>query len=224
VEGSTEANGGKKEACIVTSDRCHTHSHSMFARNDKIIEQLVEPEVHVVGEIIGGSGFDYDNAFCKHEVKSGNQWVCVGGEEKGQSQCDYPSNKEEMYVWNQPLDLHFYTQTLQGWPKMVFTVGRLDSLGNNTLVGYAFCYVPTESGIHEMDVAVWRPRGTPKEEVFDFFLGGVPHLVNDELVYNANRAKEERCRISTLHQGYIHLRLEVMLRNMHSNVVASTKK
>jgi hypothetical protein len=44
------------------------------------LKQLLEPELHVIGEIIGGSGFGYDNAFATMEVKKGKEWVCVGGE------------------------------------------------------------------------------------------------------------------------------------------------
>lgn len=49
------------------------------------------------------------------------QWVCVGGEESGQTQVDYPA-AEEMIVWNHPIDLHYYTKSIEGWPKIVFEV------------------------------------------------------------------------------------------------------
>ena len=30
-----------------------------------------EPEIHIIGEIVGGSGFDSDNAFCHFNIKTG---------------------------------------------------------------------------------------------------------------------------------------------------------
>ena len=185
--------------------------------NFQYLKQLLEPEIHVVGEIIGGSGFSSNNAFCTYEITSGKQWVCVGGNEQGQSQVDYPLDDNQMYIWNHPIDIHYYTQSIQGWPQIIFTIGKLDSYGNNTLIGYAFCYIPTSNGIHELDISVWRPKGTSKEEVFEYFLGGVPHIVDKDLINDPFKAREDRCRITTVHQGTIHIRLEVMLRNMKSN-------
>jgi B9 domain-containing protein 2 len=124
-----------------------------------------------------------------------------------------------MFVWNQPIDLHYYTRTIQGWPQVVFTVGKLDAYGSSSLVGYGFAYIPSQPGLHELEVSVWRPRGTPSEEIFNYFLGGVPHVTDKNMVNNPNKAKEERCRISTVYEGKIHVRFEVMLRNMKGHAV-----
>ena len=41
-----------------------------------------EPEIHIIGEIVGGSGFDSDNAFCHFNIKTGittsiEAWIFV---------------------------------------------------------------------------------------------------------------------------------------------------
>jgi len=36
-------------------------------------------------------------------------------------------------VWNHPLDLHYYTSSLAGWPQLVFEVGTLDFYGGKHL-------------------------------------------------------------------------------------------
>lgn len=73
---------------------------------------LVEPELHVIGEVAGCSlrgmsggmfssllssssplfsfGGRNENAFAGWEVKRGKEWKCVGGREMGQTQVDYP--------------------------------------------------------------------------------------------------------------------------------------
>jgi len=38
-----------------------------------------------------------------------------------------------MVIWNHPIDLHFYTRSLAGWPQLVFEVGRLDMYGGKHL-------------------------------------------------------------------------------------------
>ena len=51
----------------------------------------IEPEVHIIGQLRGGFGFDVDNAFGKFEFKSGESWTLLGGDTEGQTQVDYPS-------------------------------------------------------------------------------------------------------------------------------------
>lgn len=73
---------------------------------------LIEPELHVIGEILGCSlrtmtggifnngglgssllfsfGGRNENAFAGWEIKKGKEWKCVGGREAGQTQVDYP--------------------------------------------------------------------------------------------------------------------------------------
>lgn len=53
-------------------------------------KDLLELEVHVIGEIIGGTNFEFDNAFCTFEFTAGKLWELQGGEGKGQTQVDYP--------------------------------------------------------------------------------------------------------------------------------------
>ena len=48
------------------------------------------PEVHIIGEILHGYQFSSSNAFAKFTIKSGDQWECVGGNQSGQTQVDYP--------------------------------------------------------------------------------------------------------------------------------------
>jgi B9 domain-containing protein 2 len=134
-------------------------------------KDLIEPELHVLGEIVGGSGFDSDNSFCFYELKTGDHWTLVGGEAKGQSQIDFP--RGSMHVWNHPLDLHFYTKTMQGWPRIILAVHNQDSYGGNQLIGYGFFFIPMTGGHHTLEVPIWRPQGTPSEEIYDFFLGAL---------------------------------------------------
>jgi len=178
----------------------------------------VEPEVHVLGELAGGAGFETDNAFCVYSIGHGKEWTLVGGDEKGQTQVDYPQ-EDDMCVWNHPLDLHYYTKTLQGWPKLVMEIWKLDEFGQRQLFGYGFTYFPSKAGSHELEVPVWRPCGNRGEEIYDFYVGGTPHLISTELVHNTTTAKEERCRLYTKTVGKVFLNLEVVLRNMKPHKV-----
>ena len=80
----------------------------------------------MIGEIVGATELTTDNSFCVYQFKTGRQWSCVGGDVEGQTQTDYPiaddAGGEAMNVWNHPIDVHFYTKSVEGWPKMIFEV------------------------------------------------------------------------------------------------------
>lgn len=183
---------------------------SVSGRRDK---DMAEPELHVLGEIVGASGVESENACVGFELVKGKEWLCVGGDQKGQTQVDYPETGE-MHVWNHPIDVHYYTKSMQGWPRLCCEVWRQDFYGAQSICGYAFCYIPTQPGQHKLDVPIWRPCGNHRDELHNFFLGLLPVRLRDlRVVYDPLTAKEERCKLFTKNAGTIHLELTVVLRN-----------
>mmetsp|Transcript_15718 Transcript_15718/g.29830 ORF Transcript_15718/g.29830 Transcript_15718/m.29830 type:complete len:180 (-) Transcript_15718:78-617(-) len=169
-----------------------------------------EPELHVIGEICGGDGFAHSNAFCSYKVEKGDYWECCEGKETGQSQVDYAQPGATSFTWNHPVDLHFFTKSSKGWPAFCFEVGTLDSTGAKSLCGYGSCYVPSTPGSHEIKCPIWRPTGTPKEEITGYFLGARPQLVDKDIIFN--KASEQRYRLFTETAGYIKLKLDIVIR------------
>jgi len=47
-------------------------------------------EVHLIGELVGGSGFPSGNLFCKWGLAVGNAWKVLEGLQEGQTQVDHP--------------------------------------------------------------------------------------------------------------------------------------
>lgn len=47
-------------------------------------------EVHVLGEIIGASGYDFTSLFCKYTFEAGSNFRLVEGQISGQTHCDMP--------------------------------------------------------------------------------------------------------------------------------------
>lgn len=45
-----------------------------------------------------------------------------------------------MFVWNHPIDVHYYTEVLQGWPKILISVFRLDYYGAKELCELKFFF------------------------------------------------------------------------------------
>jgi B9 domain-containing protein 2 len=195
-------------------------------------DDLREPELHIIGEIVGASSLDPNgdaagNAFCAWELKTGRYWNCVGGHESGQTQVDYPDSLDEsdagsgMAVWNHPMDVHYFTKTVEGWPRLSLEVWQLDTFGGKQVLGYGFANVPSAPGSHELAVHLWRPCGTHREEMAEWFLGQAPQLVDRAVVHSSAKAKEDRHRLTTKAAGTVHVRVEVIARNFARHGVQS---
>ena len=47
-------------------------------------------EVHIIGDVSGGSNFPSANLFCKWSIKIGAAWKVLEGVSEGQTQVDHP--------------------------------------------------------------------------------------------------------------------------------------
>ncbi|XP_064296151.1 B9 domain-containing protein 2 isoform X2 [Phalacrocorax carbo] len=166
-------------------------------------------EVHIIGQIVGGSGFSQRRLFCKWGLHTGSAWKLLSGLESGQTQVDDPQAGDVAY-WCHPIDVHFATKGLQGWPKLHLQVWHQDVFGCSEVLGYGFCHVPATPGCHTLDCVTWRPRGTWRERLRQRLIGGGPQLRNPEAVISS---ATDRFRLHTEASGTVHLQLGVLLRH-----------
>ena len=230
------------------------------------------PEVHILGEIIGGKGFG-PSVSCKWQLVCGSQWTCLGGSDNGQTQFDSPAgvrgvnegsvfvvaialsvvasvivmvltdsikslslivlflvsvglfsvflnnarhvvacNANTHVVWDHPVDVHYTTRSLEGFPKIVVHVWNLDEHDCASLVAYGYCAVPMASGTYELTCRTWRPVGTSQEELTRSFVHAGPTLKSDAAIYE--RFSDDRPRLSTIGSGVVTFRLSVVMRNI----------
>ncbi|XP_069677122.1 B9 domain-containing protein 2-like isoform X2 [Periplaneta americana] len=113
-------------------------------------------EVHIIGQIIGASKFPNQSLFCKWGIHAGGGWKVISGLKEGQTHVDNPEYEVFSY-WCHPIDIHFATKGIQGWPKLHLQVYHQDQFGRSEIYGYGFCHVPTASGNHILDCVTWRP-------------------------------------------------------------------
>jgi len=165
-------------------------------------------EVHIIGQIVGASGFPEHSLFCKWGLNVGSAWRVIAGLREGQTQVDSPQAHEFAY-WSHPIDIHLATRGLQGWPKLHFQVWHQDSYGRIEMYGYGFCHVPTSPGVHEVECQTWRPRGSFTEQISQTFVGGGIQLRNPDLAYGTNN----RFRLNSEAMGTVHLQLGLIMRN-----------
>ena len=70
-------------------------------------------EMHVIGQLVGASGFPSQSLFCKWGIHIGGAWKVLAGLREGQTQVDHPLTEQFAY-WSHPIDIHFATKGLQG--------------------------------------------------------------------------------------------------------------
>ena len=88
----------------------------------------------------------------------GENWRVLEGATEGQTKLDTPQIGS-VSSWNHPLDVHWATRGLQGWPQIHLQIYHLDAYSRTNLIGYASASIPTRPGIHFIESPAWRPLG-----------------------------------------------------------------
>jgi len=165
-------------------------------------------ELYIIGQIVGAKDFPSPNLFCRWSTVAGALWDIIEGEGKGQTQIDHPMDGD-IAKWAHPIDIHYITKGIQGWPKLHFQVWHHDSFGRNEIYGYGFCHVPTAPGNHKLECVTWRPVGTFAEQARAYFVGGGPQLKSPELVHSAM----DRYRLRTQAMGSVMLDITIITKD-----------
>jgi B9 domain-containing protein 2 len=166
------------------------------------------PSVHILGQILGASGFAEDKLFCKYKIIYDHKSMrLTDGDPEDQTQLSSASAIGQSHSFGHPVDLHFACTGLEGWPKIMVEVWSHDSFGRNVLAGYGCCYVPTSPGMHHVDCVTWLPSGSMWDRLKATFLGTSPSLNHPEIVYSDT----DRLELNTHTSGTIHLDLQILL-------------
>lgn len=75
-------------------------------------------ELHIVATLEGASQFPKPELTCKWAIIAGDDWKLLEGQESGQTQVDLPAEDSEYTVWSHPIDVHYSTKSIEGWPKL----------------------------------------------------------------------------------------------------------
>mmetsp|Transcript_28035 Transcript_28035/g.72120 ORF Transcript_28035/g.72120 Transcript_28035/m.72120 type:complete len:178 (+) Transcript_28035:349-882(+) len=171
-------------------------------------------EVHVVGQLLGASGFGEKTVFCKWGFAAGTSWELVEGLDDGQTQVN-GAEEGDMAVWAHPIDVHYVSRGLTGWPKLYFQVWEQDQFGRNDICGYGFCHVPAAPGMFTLDCPTWAPQGTAGDRFSAYFIGGAPRLKVEEVIFTAG----DRFRLQTAATGVVHVELNVVTKDFERHNV-----
>lgn len=215
-QGRMENDRGQRDASEGISTKMSANADKVSAMRDRIRNKerqvaVNEPELHIIGEIDGGIDFG-SGVCCRWQLDFGPMWEPLSGFVEGQTQIDYPVDGDSV-VWSHPIDVHFLSKGIQGWPRILIQVWQMDEFGQVNLRGYGFAHIPCASGSHEIEVTTWRPVGTLKEEIAANFLGVTPQLRDIDLLFR--KAWSDRCRLSTTSAGKVLINVDILMRNFH---------
>ena len=174
-------------------------------------------EVHVFGQILSGSGFTGTRLSCKWKITFGSCWKAIEGSVEGVTQLDFPQTGDTSFFCH-PIDVHFLTTGIQGWPRLEIEVWQQDPYRHTSPVAYGFVHIPPTPGKHQVDCLTWRPIGSQFEEVLSVFTGSGLRLEDTQIVSDSL----ERFKLQTESSGKIQLDLYVILRNFERFALESS--
>lgn len=166
-------------------------------------------EVHLIGQIVEAADFEDRSLFTRWTINTGPYWKVLEGFSEGQTQLSSSTETGTNHSWSHPVDVHFVTRGLQGWPRFEFQVWGVDWLGKCNISAYGFMSIPTRPGFHELECSTWRPVGDFRRRVIDYITGYRMHLVDpSDIISNGLN----RHVIQSMSMGTIKAELTVVLR------------
>eukprot|EP00823_Brevimastigomonas_motovehiculus_P002072 TRINITY_DN132_c0_g1_i1.p1 TRINITY_DN132_c0_g1~~TRINITY_DN132_c0_g1_i1.p1 ORF type:complete len:365 (+),score=114.17 TRINITY_DN132_c0_g1_i1:94-1188(+) len=172
------------------------------------------PQVHIIGQIRGATGYDSLDVFCKYKFEAGSKWHLLNGEDKGRTWVSERIDETELALWNQPLSITYATSSVLGWPKLYVEVYSCDSSRRVYLVGYGFCFVPSCSGKYQREIATFQPKGSLLDSLKSYFLGGSSQYDKPQEVVLSGASRAGHVTVST---GLVHVDLSIVMAGFGSD-------
>ncbi len=80
---------------------------------------------------------------------------------------------DEFICFSHPFDLHYTTENLFGWPKLIARIWKLDDTNKVDLLSYGCVTLPNTTGYHELSFDTWVLHGNLNQETLSFFLSKI---------------------------------------------------
>ena len=176
------------------------------------------PQVHIIGEIIGASGFKSSKVYCRvipnqWQIHVGEKWKLLSGTDRGETFYDCSLHYSDSAVFEHPIDLHYVSGSISGWPKLYAEIWCVDAHGRHSVNGYACLTIPIHPGQYELESMLWRPQGNFADKINTFFLGSTPEILYKNMVLSGN----DRFGMQCLSTGVLNIRIGIITKdfNLH---------
>lgn len=142
---------------------------------------LTEPraQVNIIGSIDHLQHFEKcQSYFVKYSIKYGEKWHLLNGKTEGETFEYVLENDSQMHIGHS-IDLHFSTESVRGWPKIMLEVWVSDQDGRNKIAGYGMASLPIVPWKKtSVSAACWAPRPGLVERM----LGSHPELAHKDIL------------------------------------------
>lgn len=170
-------------------------------------------EVHLIGQLKGATNFQDDRGlFAKWSISAGSCWEPIEGHTHGQTHLSFWTNLggQTYHAWSHPIDVHYSTRSLQGWPRLEFQLWGVDWLSRCNISAYGFLNIPTSPGKHRLTCSTWRPIGDFRRRMIDYITGYRMHLLepSDVISNGLNRHV-----IHSASMGTVIIELNIVLKD-----------
>lgn len=188
-----------------------------------------EHHTHIFGEVTSAEGFEANQLYLELFVGLPQGW------EPRQGSDDYITHHEvstqftrqtqtgegalSKWHFGFPFELDLHRRKEAGpvrTPRVYMCVNSVDSWSRHHVEGYGYVDVPSYAGMHDLRVHTWKPQGTVREQMRNFYLGGALQLgavnyppLSDKLpgrVMNQHGFRTES-------SGYVNLRCQIVIQH-----------
>jgi len=168
--------------------------------------------LYLTGRVESGSfPFIREGLYCRYSYYYGSDWEILHGVNSGVTQISQNVGVDQGAVWNFPIEVTFQSFGVYGWPRLVFSVYGLDSLGRDTVKGYGSALCPTTAGMHELCVSMFAPSESSLLRRFTTWItGSRPEF------YHSTFVAQGKGRALTLvrSSGYVNVILNVVVKGI----------
>ena len=78
-------------------------------------------------------------------------------------------------------------------PNLIIQCVSFDFWQNRRIEGYGHISIPTQTGIHELNIPCWRPKQGLEQDLRRFFLGGSSELITPSASVGFNKNLNKVC-------------------------------
>jgi hypothetical protein len=144
------------------------------------------------------------------------EWVVQQGSNNGESQACLISGYNGIAVINQPINVVYQTQDLNGWPQLVVEVWDKGDDRVKGLLGCGSAWVPCTPGKHKVSIALWKPQPSGVAGLHESFIPSYYEIsALRQLILNPDM----RVGMSCLSTGTVEIELNVVTSNFDSEGV-----
>jgi B9 domain-containing protein 2 len=190
-------------------------------------------ELHITGMLMGGHGFasGHNGLYCKWRIVDDpstsvlgkleeDNWHKMSGLASGQTQVASVEDGDGSAIWQHPIDIHYATNSVRGWPRLYLEVWRIDSLWRHELESYGFLFIPTAPGAFELDIATVCPESPQRmDQISEYFVGAKPKLEEPERILRGGN----RAGLHTRTCGVVQIELQLLHRGFEIGNVQFTE-